>query len=163
MKRARRRGEGPSSEGPPGSGRDFDAELLYRDDNDKKARACFVVPVYSLSRHNTSFTAVYAVLRSDVCSIVFVTMILMDLAVQALESMNEFQREAELARRYEEVARERQRAELLSNAKERKDGMSLFAVYCFTSFPVCIRLSIPAFNIYFSPWLSSGTTASCFA
>ncbi|XP_026190204.1 RNA polymerase-associated protein RTF1 homolog [Cyclospora cayetanensis] len=76
MKRARRRGEGPLSEGPFLSTREFDAELLYRDDNDKKA----------------------------------------------LESMNEFQREAELARRYEEVARERQRAELLRSSKDRKDG-----------------------------------------
>ncbi|KAL8270921.1 hypothetical protein Esti_005133 [Eimeria stiedai] len=78
MKRARRRGDGgpSSSEGFLGGGRDFDAELLYRDDSDKKA----------------------------------------------LESMNEFEREAELARRYEEVARERQRAELLSSAKDRKDG-----------------------------------------
>ncbi|KFG34409.1 RNA polymerase-associated protein RTF1, partial [Toxoplasma gondii p89] len=32
---------------------------------------------------------------------------------EALESMNEFEREAELARRYEELVRERQRKELL--------------------------------------------------
>ncbi|KAL8426741.1 hypothetical protein Efla_002255 [Eimeria flavescens] len=85
MKRAKRRGEGPpsASEGPLG-GREFDAEFLYKDDNDKKA-SCLI-------------------------------------AAAALESMNEFQREAELARRYEEVARERQRAELLSNARDKKDG-----------------------------------------
>ncbi|KAL8445412.1 hypothetical protein Emag_005131 [Eimeria magna] len=89
MKRARRRGDGgpSSSEGFSGGGRDFDAELLYRDDSDKKA-----------------------------------SLISFLLTALALESMNEFEREAELARRYEEVARERQRAELLSNAKDRKDG-----------------------------------------
>ncbi|CDJ43935.1 hypothetical protein ETH_00021305 [Eimeria tenella] len=41
---------------------------------------------------------------------------------KALESLNEFQREAELARRYEEFARQRQREELLKNERDRRDG-----------------------------------------
>lgn len=61
------------------------------------------------------------VLHTQLCSRELRTGLAAAAAAQALESLNEFERERELTRRYEEFVRERQREELL-NRNDRRDG-----------------------------------------